>query len=83
MLEVRIVVPMKPSFYKRFVDDVITRRKKNQPDVLLEKMQSFHYKIKFNVEENPDKFLDTKIIVRDNGTCETKVYRKPNKVPPH
>ena len=83
MLEVRIVVPMKPSFYKRFVDDIITRRKKNQPDLLLEKMQSFHHKIKFTVEENPDKFLDTKIIVRDNGTCKTKVYRKPNKVPPH
>ena len=28
MLEVRIVVPMKPSFYKRFVDDASTRRKK-------------------------------------------------------
>ena len=84
MLERRVVVPMKPSFYKRFVDDVLTRRTKNEPDLLLEKMRSFHPNIKFTVEESPDKFLDTRLIVnKDNGTCETRVYRKPNKLPPH
>ena len=44
---------------------------------------SFHPKIKFTVEENPDRFLDTKLILAYDDTCETKVYRKPNKVPLH
>ena len=34
-LEIDKVRPTKPLFYKRFVDDVIYRRKKNTPDSLL------------------------------------------------
>ena len=44
---------------------------------------SFHPKIRFTVEVNPEKFLDTKLILNDDGECETRVYRKPNKVPLH
>ena len=73
----------KPAFYKRFVDDVITRRKKNQLDELFSKLNSFHPKIKFTVEVNPQKFLDTKLILNNDGVCETRVFRKPNKVPLH
>ena len=83
MLELRVVLPMNPSFYKRFVDDVFTRRAKNKPDLLLEKMRNFHPNINFTVEESPDKFLDTRLIVKEDGSCETRVYRKPNKLPPH
>ena len=82
-LEKKVVSPYKPAFYKRYVDDIITRRKKDQPDELLSKLMSFHPKIKFTVEVNPEKFLDTKLIFDSNGTCETRVYRKPNKVPLH
>ena len=42
----------------------------------------FHHKIKFTVEVSPDKFLDTSMLFSE-GLCETKVYRKPNKVPLH
>ena len=58
-LEKTVVVPEKPAFYKRFVDDIITRRKKNQPDELLSKLMSFHPKIRFTVEVSPQKLLDT------------------------
>ena len=82
MLEKDVVLPMKPSFYKRYVDDVISRRKKNMPDILLQKMNEYHPRIKFTVEENPQKFLDTKILI-SGGVCQTRVYRKPNKLPLH
>ena len=82
-LENKVVAPEKPSFYKRFVDDIITRRKKDQPDTLLEKLQNFHQKIKFTVEVNPQKFLDTELVIHEDGNCTTRVYRKPNKVPLH
>ena len=36
MLEMNVVLPMKPTFYKRYVDDIITRRDKNKKDLLLE-----------------------------------------------
>ena len=58
-LEKQVVSPAKPAFYKRYVDDIITRRKKNQPDELLNKLMSFHPKIKFTVEVNPEKFHQT------------------------
>jgi len=34
-LEKKVVLPEKPAFYRRFVDDIITRREKNKPDELL------------------------------------------------
>ena len=58
-LENEKVAPMKPTFYKRFVDDdVITRRQMNHPDCLLEVINNYHHNIKFTVEQNPSKFLD-------------------------
>ena len=37
-LEKKVVLPEKPRFYKRYVDNIIRRRKKNQPDDLLDKL---------------------------------------------
>ena len=73
---------IKPSFYKRFVDDVITRRNKGQPDELFQQLNTYHKNIKFTVEENPSKFLDTELYI-ENGIYKTKVYRKTTKLPPH
>ena len=36
------VVPNIPPFYKRFVDDSINKRQKDQSDKLLERMNSYH-----------------------------------------
>ena len=82
-LELDLVVPHNPQFYKRYIDDMITRRKKNVPDLLLQKMSSYHPKINLTVELNPEKFLDTRLLISSTGTVKTKVYRKPNKLPLH
>ena len=82
-LEKDVVIPTNPKLYKRYVDDIIARRKKNIPDILLEAMSSYHSKINFTVENNPAMFLDTRMIIDIKGVCATKVYRKPNKVPSH
>ena len=81
-LEDEVVIPVNPEFYRRFVDDSITKRKKNQPDKLFEKLNAYHDNIKFTCEVQPDKFLDTKIEI-SNGTIVTSVYRKITKLPVH
>ena len=75
-----IVTPLKPIFYKRFVDDIYNRRKKSIHDKLYERLNNYHPNIKLTVEINPDKFLDTEIIDNEDA-IETKVYRKTTKIP--
>ena len=65
-LEKDIVRPHNPPFYKRFVDDVITRRSINQPDLLFSEINEYHPNIKFTTETNSRKFLDTELIIIDN-----------------
>ena len=73
-----VVLPAKPIFDKSFVDDTYIRRKKNDNDELFQKINSYHLSIKLTLEENPRKFLDTKII-RDNNIFDWGIY-KVNKV---
>ena len=61
-LEKDIVLPEKPIFYNRYVDDVINRRNTNTEDKLFNKINNYHHKIKFTTEENPTKFLDTAML---------------------
>ena len=70
-MEEDIVTPMKPHFYKRYVDDTYIRRKKNEPDSLFEKLNSYHPNIKLTIEKNPTNILDTEII-RRGCEIETK-----------
>ena len=81
-MEGDIVAPMKPCFYKRYVDDTYIWRKKNEPDSLFEKSNYYHSNIKFAIEKSPTKFLDTKNIQR-GCEIETKVYNKSKKLPVH
>ena len=74
--------PLKPKFYRRFVDDVISRRLKNTHDCLSENLNSYQEKIKFTTETNPKKFLDTRLLLQ-NDIIKTEVYRKANKFPVH
>ena len=74
-----VVIPLKPIFYRRFVDDIINRRKKNIPDQLFFKLNNYHRNIELTIEISPTNFLDTQL-VNLNGKIETKVYRKPNKL---
>ena len=45
-----VVKPMNPPFYKRFVDDIYSKRSKSQQDVLLEALNNFHPIIKLTIE---------------------------------
>ena len=81
-MENEIVIPTKPIFYRRYVDDIYNRRKKNIEDSLFKALNSYHKNIKLTIEINPIKFLDTHLHNKD-GTYVTKVYRKEAKIPAH
>ena len=74
-METDVVVPIRPIFYKPYIDDIYNRRQKNTSDVLYGALSNCHPKIKLTIETNPQRFLDTEII-HINGTIETKVNRK-------
>ena len=67
--------PSKPIFYKKFVDDIYNRRKKDIHDNLSERLNNYHRNIKLAIEINPNKFLDTEII-ENEGAIETKITGK-------
>ena len=81
-MKLDVVKPLKPKLYKRYVDDIYSKRIKNQPDKLFEKLNNYHPNIKLTIEVNPSKFLDTKIMIK-NGIIETSVVVKESKMPSH
>ena len=80
-LEKDIVYPSNPILYRRYVDDIFTRKKKDEEDSLLPKLNSYHENIKFTVEKDLTKFLDTKLDLID-GSYNTSVNRN-RKLPMH
>ena len=80
--EREVVNPSKPKFYKRFVDDIINRRNKNEPDDLFQKLNNNHPNMKYTVEVKPEIFLDTKIVY-SNDVITTEVKRNDRKLPVH
>ena len=77
-----VVNPSKPKFYKRFVDDIINRRNKNQPDDLFQKLNGNHPNMKYTVEIKPECFLDTKIVY-SNDVLTAEVKRNERKLQVH
>ena len=73
-LERDIVDPSNPILYRRYIDDIFTRKKKEERDTLLPKLNNYHKNIRFTVENNLSKFLDTKLEI-ENGQYKTKVNR--------
>ena len=78
-MENDVVIPSKPIFYHRFVDDIYSRQKLGD-NVLFDRLNSYHPNIKLTIEVNPSKFLDTKL-TNINGTYKFNVYRKNIKLP--
>ena len=76
------IVPIKPIFYKRYVDDTYVRKKKNDVDKLFEELNSHNENIKVTLDVNPTKFLDTEL-VREIGEIRMQVFSKPTKLPVH
>ena len=63
---------------------VIVVRKKMTRKVFLQAFNSFHPKLKFTTENEPNRFLDTKLIENpENGTFSLRQFHKPNKFPIH
>ena len=71
---------LNPSFYKRSVDDIYTKRNKNAADVLLKNRSSLHTNIVPTIK-NLKKFLDTKVVFNKDGTVGTFVCRKGTEFP--
>ena len=59
-MENDVVIPSKPMFYRRSVDDIY-RRWKWGDNVLFDQLNSYHPNIKLTIEVNSSKFLDTKL----------------------
>ena len=80
--EEEVIKPTNPKFYKRFVDDIISKKKNDQPDLLFENLNNHHTNIKYTIKTMPQRFLDTKIIDEDNQ-IKTKVHSNERKLPVH
>ena len=78
-MENDVVIPSKPIFYCRFVDDIYSRQKLGD-NVLFDWLNNYHPNIKLTIEVNPIKFLDTKL-TNINCTYKFNVYRKNTKLP--
>ena len=59
-----IVKPLKPKLYKRYVDDIYSKRIKDQPDKRFGKLNKYHLNIKLTTEVNRTKSLYTKITIK-------------------
>ena len=77
-MENDVVTPSKPIFYRRFVDDIYSRRKSG--DVLFDRLNNYHPNIKLTKEVNPSHFLGTKHTTI-NGAYKFNVHRKNTKLP--
>jgi len=69
----------KPSFYYRFVDDIIITYPKDELNEILTTFNSYHNKLKFTIEiekDNTIPFLDTKIIKQRDNTLKFDWYHK-------
>ena len=49
-MEFDVVKPLKPRLSKRYVNDIYSKRIKNQPDKLFEKLNNYHPNIKLTTE---------------------------------
>ena len=81
-MELDVVVPIKPIFYKDYDDDTYVRRKKNDVDKLFEELNSYNKNIKLTLEVYSTKFLDTES-VRKYEQITTQVFSNSTKLPVH
>ena len=61
-----------PRFYKRFVNDIVSKKKKHQADLLFENLNNQNPNIKYPIEAMPQRFQ-----------FKTKVHRNERKLPVH
>ena len=69
----------KPKFYGRYVDDIFSIVKKDELNLLHNKLNSFHPNVQFTVEQEENgclPFLNVLVKRNEDGTLETEVFRK-------
>jgi hypothetical protein len=72
--------PHQPTFFKKYVDDIITVIPEEDIDTCLDIMNSYHPRLEFTTEKEEDRsivFLDLRLIHLDDGTINTDWYQKP------
>ena len=73
--------PHPPTFWRRFVDVTFVIIQKTQEDSFFEHINAIDDKIQFTKEASRSDgsmpFLDTVVTINDDGSLNTKVYRKP------
>ena len=75
-MEEDVVVPTKPILANvMLMIHTYIHRKKNVNDELLWNLNSYRKNIKLTLEKNPNKFLDTEII-RKNNIISTQMFTK-------
>ena len=79
-LEKDLVSINPPIFYRRYVHDIYARRKRNEEDNLFNNLNKYHQNIKFKMENEPTKFLETEIH-HDGSQTITNISIKPNIYP--
>ena len=77
-----LVKPLKPKLYIHYVNDIYSKRIKNQREECSKKLNNYHLNIKFITQLNPSKFLDIGILIK-NGIIETSVAINESKIPNH
>ena len=81
-MEKDCIAPLNPKLHKRYVDETITKRKKNAANhEFFANMKSHHQNIKLTVGTNATRFLDTTFKINPDGSIKTKLFRKPEKFP--
>ena len=73
-----VVKPLKPLFYKRYVDDIYSRRKKNCTDQLYHELNNYHPNINLTIEINPKNFLDTQVVIKKKKKKLLYIEMVPN-----
>ena len=73
------MIKIKIKIYNNSVDDIYSKRNKSQQYILFEALNNFNPNIKLTIEVNPEKFLNIKIILNNEGVVTTQLYRKENK----
>ena len=69
-------LPVKPLFWKRYVDDVFSAVSANEAERLLSHFE-FSGAIQFTLEREKDRHLPFLVCRAEQGNLETSVYRKP------
>ena len=77
----RCGTPVKPFFWRRYVDDIISAVSGNEAERLLSHLNSVEPSIQLTLEREKDRhlpFLDLNVYIGEQGSLDTSVYCNPS-----